>query len=651
VQRPRRTTIHDFIFGRRLRSEEAKTRQVGVLTGIPFLGLDALASAAYGPEAALTVLLPLGAAGLRYIAPMVLLILVLLVIVQASYRQIIAAYPDDGGSYTVAKANLGIWPGLLAGAALWIDYILNVAVAISAGVGALVSAVPALLPHTLPVCMGILVLLTLVNLRGVRDSGVAFMAPTYLFILCLAAVVLLGVGRFIAAGGHPQPLAPSPPLAPGVTAAGAWLLLRAFASGCTAMTGIEAVSNAVPVFREPRVRHAQRTLAAIVAILAYLLIGIALLTSGYKIGATEPGRPGYQSVLSQIVGAVAGRGSFYYLAMATIVAVLCLSANTSFAGFPRLCRLLAVDRFLPAAFADQGSRLVFVPGIVLLALLAGALLAAFGGTTDRLIPLFAVGAFLAFTLSQLGMVAHWRKQPAGTRRRRGAVAVNALGAAVTGVTLVVVLTSKWAAGAWITVLLLGSLLLVFHRVKAHLTALEREIVSPEPLDAAPPQQPMVLLPMKRFDRVSRKALRFALALSGDIVVVQLLSSRRGEEDLSATWTSRVESPCRAAGLPVPRLIVLRSPFREVLEPLLSHVQRMTFVHPHRLLAVVVPEVVTRRWYHFFLRNHTAMFLKTLLLLRGGPEVVVVSVPWHPGQDKDKDKDKDKGTDFSDRRTS
>ena len=251
----------------------------------------------------------------------------------------------------------------------------------------------------------------MINLRGVRDSGLAFMAPTYLFVLSLCAVVVLGVMKAFVAHGHPAPLTPPPPLPAATQAAGAWLMLRAFASGCTAMTGVEAVSNAVPVFREPRVRDAKRTLLAIVAILAVLLVGLGVLSPAYHIGATEPGKPGYQSVLSQLAGAVIGHGVLYYVTIASIVAVLCLSANTSFAGFPRLCRLLALDGFLPAGFAHRGARLVYSQGIVLLAAVAAVLLVVFEGLTDRLIPLFAVGAFLAFTMSQLAMVAHWWRQP------------------------------------------------------------------------------------------------------------------------------------------------------------------------------------------------------------------------------------------------
>ena len=443
---------------------------------MPTFGLDALSSAAYGPEAALTVLLPLGAAGLTFILPITVAIVILLGIVYFSYRQTIAAYPNGGGSYTVARENLGANAGLLAAAALMTDYVLNVAVGISAGVGALISAVPALQPYTLTLCLVILILLTLVNLRGIGEAGRLFMLPTCIFILSLCAMVVWGVLATISSGGHPQPVVPPAHLAKATEAVSAWLLLRAFASGCTAMTGVEAVSNGVQAFREPVVPAARRTLTVIIAILMVLLLGIAYLAHAYHIGATEPGTPQYQSVLSQLIGAVAGRGIFYWVSIVSILLVLCLSANTSFADFPRLCRAVAEDGYLPYSFTDRGRRLVYSEGIWLLAILSGVLLIVFDGVTDRLIPLFAVGAFLAFTLSQSGMVAHWWKS-----QERGALAsmaVNGLGATATAVTVVVVAVVKFMAGAWIVVLLVPSLVALMLAVRRHYRRIERETAAP-----------------------------------------------------------------------------------------------------------------------------------------------------------------------------
>src|SRR5216684_5251875 len=470
----------DVLFGRPLASSEDEGERITPTQGIPTFGLDALSSAAYGPEAALTILLPLGLMGVRYIVPLTAAIIGLLVIVYFSYRQTIAAYPMGGGSYTVARENLGSRAGLLAGAALMIDYLLNVAVGISAGIGALVSAVPSLQPHTLSMCLAVLVILTIVNLRGVKEAGSAFEAPTYFFVGTLAVVILIGLYKIVASGGHPVAVVALGQAAGRVPAAlqavGAWILLKAFASGCTALTGVEAVSNGVQAFRQPVVPAARATLTAIIAILIVLLGGIAVLVRYYGIMATDPGAPGYQSVLSMVTAAVAGKGIFYDVTMFSVLLVLCLSANTSFADFPRLCRMIARDDYLPHSLATRGRRLVFSQGIWALAILAGLLLILFGGITDRLIPLFAVGAFLAFTLSQAGMVVHWQRTGGpGTGPAR---LINGLGAGATGIALAVVLVAKFREGAWITVLLIPTTLWLFHLVKGHYEHVRREITCP-----------------------------------------------------------------------------------------------------------------------------------------------------------------------------
>jgi len=411
--------ILDLVVGKPIRTSDERAEQIGPAQGIPIFGLDALSSAAYGPEAALSLLIPLGLAGVHYILPISAAIITLLVIVYFSYRQTIAAYPSGGGSYTVARFNLGPGAGLLAAAALLADYILTAAVGISAGVGALVSAVPSMLPHTVTICIGILIVVTVLNLRGVRDAGTAFAIPTYLFLGTLLITIGGGIVRVVLGGGHPVPASPLPPPPHMTEAVSYWLLLKVFASGCTALTGVEAVSNGVKAFREPAVDNARRTLTVIIFLLAVLLAGISYLVNAYGIAATDPGAPGYQSVLSLLTAAVFGKGVFYYLTMASILFVLSLSANTAFADFPRLCRAISQNNYLPHAFGYRGRRLVYTYGIVALAVLCGVLLILFGGVTDRLIPLYAVGAFLAFTLSQAGMVVHWRKhRGAGQRARR-----------------------------------------------------------------------------------------------------------------------------------------------------------------------------------------------------------------------------------------
>ena len=353
-------SLRDLLFGSPLASDQEGEQRVGFVVGIPMLGLDALSSAAYGPEAAMTLLIPLGALSVHFVGPITAIIVLLLLIVYFSYLQTIGAYPGGGGSYTVASRNLGAFPGQLAAAALLLDYVLVVAVGISAGIGALVSAVPSLQPHTLLLCLAVLALIATVNLRGVRESGLAFVVPTYLFVACLGAVLAIGLVKTWLSGGHPAPVVAPPVLPAATSAASVWLLLRAFASGCTAMTGVEAVSNGITAFREPAVKNARRALTGIIGVLVVLLAGIAYLASAYHIGATEPGVAGYQSVLSLLVAAVAGRGWFYYVTMAGILAVLALSANTGFADFPRLCTLLAREGYLPRIFASRGRRLVYI---------------------------------------------------------------------------------------------------------------------------------------------------------------------------------------------------------------------------------------------------------------------------------------------------
>ncbi len=608
------------LLGRTLASTEESGQRIGPLAAVPVLGLDALSSAAYGPEAALTVLLAAGVLGLTAIGPITVAVVALLAVVFLSYLQTIRAYPQGGGSYTVAGENLGRRAGLLAAAALILDYVLNVAVGISAGVGALVSAFPGLIEHRLALCLALLALIALVNLRGVREAGVAFMLPTVLFVLCLGAVIALGVVHALLAGGHPVPVV-APPTGPAEVAGGlgVWLLLRAFASGCTAMTGVEAVSNGVTTFRAPAVKSAQVALTLIVAILAALLLGVAFLARAYGVHATDPAGSGYQSVLSMLIAAVTGRGWFYYLASAAILAVLCLSANTSFAGLPRVLRLLAADDFLPHAFAARGRRLVFSLGIVVLTVLAGALLIVFGGVTDRLIPLFAIGAFLAFTLSQAGMVVHWRR----VGRGGWPLWVNLVGAISTGVTLLIVLVSKFTEGAWVTVVIVPLVLLAFTASGRHYAQVRRETASDVPLDDVPLEAPVVIVPIRGWDAVSRKALRFARRLSSDVRAVHINIDGTGD-DLRARWETLVGAPSATA----PRLVLIDSPYRKLLEPLEGYIRDVEREHPEGPVVVVVPELVEARWFQYLWHNQRAAALKARLYFGGDRRVVVVNVPWY-----------------------
>jgi amino acid transporter len=615
----------NWLLGRPLRTSEERGEKLNARAGIPIFGLDALSSAAYGPEAALTLLIPLGAAGDSYIIPISASIIVLLLIVFFSYRQTIEAYPTGGGSYTVARENLGVSAGLLSAAALMIDYTLTAAVGISAGVGAMVSAIPSLQPHTLALCLAILLIITLVNLRGVRETGTVFMIPTYLFIGTMLATLGLGVVKALLAGGHPRPVVAPPPLHEAAEAASAFLLLKAFSSGCTAMTGVEAVSNGVRAFREPVVKTAQRTLTAIIVLLAVFLAGIAYLAHAYHIGATEPGRPGYESVLSQLTAAVAGRNGFYYVTIASILIILALSANTAFADFPRLCRMVAQDGYLPIPFATRGRRLVYTHGIVVLSILCGLLLILFGGVTDRLIPLFAVGAFLAFTLSQTGMVAHWRK--VGGRRARHSMLVNGVGAIATATTVVVVTVTKFTEGAWVTTLLIPAIIILMFAVRRHYDRVAAEISSREPLHLTELKPPIVLMPVLGWNKITEKGLQFALTLSPDVEVIHIAADEK-TDTLRRDWARFVEKPAGDAGCPCPRLVILRSPYRFIISPIVDYVTDLEKKNPDRQIAVLVPELVEQHWYQYFLHNQRAKLLKAMLLLKGDRRLVLISIPWY-----------------------
>ena len=620
------------LLGRTLANREAEDHKIGVLEGLPAMGLDGLGSAAYGPEAALTVLAPLGAVGLGAMAPIMGIILLLLLVLFLSYWQTVTAYPNNGGSYTVARDNLGANAGLLAGAALMTDYMLNVAVGISAGVGALVSALPPLQPYTLPLCLGVLAAVTLTNLRGTRESGLALAVPTYVFIASLGLV--LAVGAWRAWGGHAAPVVAPPPLRPPAEALTFWLLLRAFAAGCTAMTGVEAVSNGVSAFREPRTRAAHGTLAAIVGVLALLLGGVALLCQRYGVAAMDQTQPGYQSVLSQLTAAAVGRGWLYSVTIAAVLAVLCLSANTSFVGFPRLCRQVAQGGYLPTAFAVPGRRLVYTAGILFLAGGAGLLLTAFDGITDRLIPLFAVGAFLSFTLSQAGMAVHWRRQGRAQGRlwaNRLRLLVNGFGALATAVALAIILAAKFTEGAWLTAVVIPATLLLLRAVRRYYDGLARRLdcSRDRPLQVSGYLPPQVLIPIAAWDRVSEKALAFAMRLSEDVTALHCTElegpdAEQHERGIRAIWEARVEQPARAAGLPVPRLVVRTSPYRSVLGPLLRLIAERGSRGP---VAVVLPQLVEARWWEVLMHTHRERRLRAALLRDGGPDLAVVAVPF------------------------
>jgi amino acid transporter len=622
--------IQDVVFGKPLASEDERGEHIGVAAGIPIFGLDALTSAAYGPEAAMSLLIPLGALSLGYILPIISSILILLVIVFFSYRQTITAYPSGGGSYTVATENLGARAGLLAAAALMIDYILTAAVGISAGVTALTSAIPRLQPDTLELCLIILTILVIVNLRGVKDTGTAFILPTFMFIGTLLALIGVGVYKTIEAGGHPVPVAVLPhdndPVRTYVGYAFVWLILKAFSNGCAAMTGVEAVSNGVMAFGEPRAKKAKATLTVIIMILIVLLYGTSWLAKHYGIMAMNPDEPGFQSLLSLLVMAVFGRGWFYYVTMGSVLLALALSANTAFADFPRLTRAIAMKDYLPHVFILRGRRLLFSHGIYALTGFTALILIAFKGVTDKLIPLYAIGAFLAFTLSQAGMVVHWWKEEKHFGRGWH-MFVNGVGAVATGITTLVVLITKFRDGAWVTALLIPFLIVIMYLVKVHYTRVHSEMKDSKPLSIENLEQPLVVIPMAGWNRISEKALRFGLLLSKEIKVVHIHSE---EEDhgIEDEWAEKVLVPLRSQNMHEPELVTIASNYRFIIAPLMGYILQLETENPGRKVAVLLPELVVRHWWENALHNQRVQLLKLLLLVRGNQRIVVVNIPWY-----------------------
>ncbi len=621
----------DLLIGRRLSNREQEARKIGWFEAVPAMGLDGLGSASYGPEAALTIMIPLGASSLNWVGPVMAPIVALLVVLYLSYRQTVVAYPSNGGAYTVSKENLGRHASLLAAAALMVDYILNVAVGISAGVGALTSSVPALQPYTLVLCLGILAVVTLANLRGTSEAGLLFALPTYVFIASFLGLVAAGLWQIVATGGHPQPVIAPPPITGATEAMSVWLFMRAFASGCTAMTGVEAVSNGVGAFREPVVKQAHATLTIICLVLGLLLAGIAAVAKAYGLAAMDQTKPDYQSVLSQLSGAVAGHGVIYYVAMASLLAVLCLSANTSFVGFPRLCRIVAEDNFLPRSFAVADRRLVFSVGIAVLTVTAGGLLILFGGITDRLIPLFAIGAFLTFSMSQLGMVAHWRKQQGRNRTR---LAINAAGAVTTILALAVILAAKFLEGAWITVLAIPLIIGLLVSIRRYYDGLDGALHTAGPFQIEETEPPTVLVAVEGRNRMADRALQFAMTLSPDVSAIHLLrlAGPDAVDDgtaLKEQWRTDVSAPLEARGIRAPRLLLMAAPFREIHEPLLELIRTIDAETPGRSVAVLIPELVKRRWWERLLHNHRAERLRKMLVKHGGPRVNVIIAPWRP----------------------
>jgi amino acid transporter len=612
------TTVRQFMLGTPLPTTEEAHQRLTKVKALAVFSSDALSSVAYATEEILLVLVVAGSAALELSLPIALVIAGLLVIVATSYYQTIHGYPSGGGAYIVAYDNLGVRPDLTAAAALLIDYVLTVAVSTTAGVAAITSAFPDLFPYRVGLCLLVIALITWANLRGVRESGTLFAIPTYGFVIIFLMLIVVGPVRLIAGTLDPIPVQAAEDATQTLTL---FLILRAFASGCTALTGVEAISNGIPAFQKPEAENAGKTLITMAILLTTMFLGITLLAHALEVVPAED-----QTVVSQIGRHVFGEGLFYLILQAATALILSLAANTSFADFPSLSAILARDRYLPRQLTNLGDRLVFSNGILTQAISASTLVVIFGGQVHRLIPLFAVWVFLAFTLSQAGMVFHWRKQRGMGWRWKAAI--NGLGAVATGIVLLVIAASKFTHGAWVVILMTPVSVWMFRATKHHYVTVAEQLslegLSPEKWTGlASRKRQKVVVPVSGMHRGTLAALRFARSLSKDVTVVVV--------DVDPQVTARVREKWPLWGQGV-SLKMLESPYRSTLGPLLAYLDEVDRREPERGLAVVVlPEFVPARWWHELLHNQTARLIKRALIYRRGQtgkDRVIIDVPYH-----------------------
>ena len=599
-----------ILVGRPLRSSEVSKEQISSTEGLPALSLDALTSVAYGPEAIILVLAAAGASALHLVLPITVAIIVLLAILVFSYRQVIDAYPGGGGAYAVSRENLGQNASLLAGAALIVDYTLTVAVSIAAGVGALTSAFPRLTADTVPLCLIILAVVTVFNLRGLGEAARAFLLPTAVFVVGLLVIILIGLIHPLALHtklpGHPIP--PPHPL----ETVGVLLILKAFSAGCSALTGVEAIANGVPLFKEPRVRRAKRTELLLGVVLGAMLLGLAVLADRWHIGPWSG-----QTVLSQIMAKAVGRHWAYYIVSLTITLVLALAANTSFGGLPVLASLLSRDHYLPHLFSLRGDRQVFANGIWALAILSGVLLVAVNGNTNKMIPLFAIGVFTGFTLAQSGLVVHWWR--ARVPRWRMRAAVNGFGALVTAAATVIFLITKFTEGAWVVVVAIPAFILLFMRIRAYYHRVRSDLR----LDEVPPKptgkRTIVIVPITAVSRLTRYALSEALSLADSVTAVRVVVDEGGDGGEEAARRLQAEWAQWNPGVP---LVLLHTEYASVVEPILGYIDHTCQTHSEQVV-VLIPAIIPPRLRYRLLHNHLDLVLSAAL--RSRPDVIVARV--------------------------
>jgi amino acid transporter len=600
-------SLKKVLVGSPLATAQARHERLSKTAALAVFSSDALSSVAYATEEILLILVLAGTVALHYSIPIGFAIAALIAVVVSSYRQTIFAYPQGGGSYIVTKDNLGTLPGLISGAALLIDYVLTVAVSVAAGVAALTSAVPALYDYRVIIGVGFVAAITVANLRGLRESGNLFALPTYLFISFVAILIVYGLVRW-AFGWDPTSHVPDPNIA-AVQDLSIFLVLRAFASGCAALTGVEAVSDGVPAFKPPEAKNARIVLAWLGVILISLFVGITFLTRHYHLTPLPE-----QTILSQLARQIFGDGVLYYSIQASTMLILVLAANTAFADFPRLSFFLARDGFLPRQFGSRGDRLVFSNGILILGSTAAVLLVIFGGSTHALIPLYAVGVFLSFTLSQASMVRRWllRREPGWQWRWW----LNAVGAATTGLVVAIITATKFTHGAWVVVLLIPLLVMLFMAIRRHYADVAGQL-SLDGYGGPPPMQHTVLVLAGDLHKGVIHALQYARTLAPSVKGVYV--------ELDPEKTRRLEEKWIKWGMGVP-LVVLSSPYRSLLQPFLEYLDHLLALGENHMVTIVIPEFVTKHWWQHLLHNQTAFLIKGTLLFR--KNVVVTDVPYH-----------------------
>ena len=610
----------EMLFGSRIASDKEGEERVSKVTGLAIFASDNISSSAYATEETMRALALAGAAGLALTMPITIAIVIILAIVVTSYLQVVRAYPNGGGSYVVASQNLGTLPGLIAASALLVDYILTVSVSVAGGVLAISTAFPQWEPAKVAIGVAFIALITIGNLRGIREAGVIFAGPTYLYLISVVGVLGLGFFRVLT-GDMPAPVAP-PQAVPATEALGAFLVLRAFSSGSVGLSGTEAVANGVTAFRKPAARNAGIVLIAMGTIFGTLFFGISFLAT--RIGI-QPDLSETKSVLGLLTQSIVGEGVYFYVVQAATAIILVLAANTSFSGFPRLASILATDRFMPRQFAQRGDRLAFSFGIIVLAIVSALLLALYQGSVNGLIPLYTIGVFIAFTLSQAGLVRHWLRVRG--RGWRFSAAINALGAVVTGVVTLVVAVTKFQLGAWMVLAVMPVMVYLMWRIHQHYRQIEDELMVPRGARVAlKPRRPRIIVPISRIDKAALYALSLARGLGEDVSAVHISFDEEGAQGFKERWAKSV-------GTSVP-LEVIVSPYRSLLAPMLSYLDAIDDGDPGRPIVVVIAEFVPRHFWDAVLHNQTALRLKLALFAR--PHTSVIDVPYHLGDPEDFD---------------